>query len=50
VLIITGQKNNIEKFINTEYKGRIKVEVLIVDCRSNVDALIESWNKINVLF
>ncbi len=41
VLIITGQKNNIEKFIESKYKGNIKIDIKVVDCKSDIDSLIE---------
>ena len=34
--------------IRKEYKGQIKIDVKIVECKSNVDAVIEASSKIEV--
>ena len=42
--------NLLEKYLNTEFKGKIKIDIKIIeeDIFTSFDALKESWNKITV--
>ena len=48
VILLAKHSNLFEKYINTEFKGQIKVDLNFIDENlSIIDSLKEVWNKIN---
>jgi len=49
--LLNKHSNQLEKYLNTEYKGKIKIDFLIIDEEdqiSSAEALKYAWNKITV--